>query len=128
MTGEELHGELIAAATAKGVSFRSFVAPLFNGQSWKIEQLRIARSPTELTVRRVRALIAGEPVPAARGTSGAPPRQSERVHGHAAGSGIGNAAIEHRRAIAEAAALHRRPGETLHDAASRIERQLKEAA
>jgi hypothetical protein len=62
MTGEELFAELDAAAREAGVSITRFAAPIFPC-AHKIEQLRLAKKVRQGTIARVRALIAGEPVP-----------------------------------------------------------------
>lgn len=122
LTGELLYAEIVAAADRSGASVRAFVAPLFNGASWKLEQLRIAKKPTPDTVARVRALIAGEPLPAIR--------RAKRGHVHRATGAVrvegelvpARDIIDQRRELAERAFAERRGGETLHDAVRRIGR------
>src|SRR5438270_7100144 len=67
VTGEQLHEELRVAAAAARVSIQKFARPLFSEPNWKLEQLRIAKHPTQLTIERVRALVAGLPIPPPRG-------------------------------------------------------------
>lgn len=132
MTGADLVEELWQAARRQGVTLGQFVAPLTCVPTKYVKQLRLAKSPTPATIERIRALIAGEPVPppppnnfqrfnayqAAAGTpAGYRKASAQRVDELAAARGK----IEHRRALAEAAAALRRPGETLADAVRRIE-------
>lgn len=120
-TGEQLCDELRVAAHASGVSLARFCAPLFKGESWKIEQLRIARKPLRRTVERVRALIAGEPVPEAPPS---PLRGRPQGHGrHRITDGdtrMTGDEIARRRALTDVAHAQRRPGETLHQAVNRL--------
>lgn len=133
-TGEELYAELCSAAAKAGKSLAGFVAPLFNGNSWKIEQLRIARAPTTITIARVRALCAGAPLPPTRtGRYDRDPRAFGLSRAEAEASGIPPSgrsinerrsledqlsrkdAIERSRRLAEIAHLTRRPGQPLAD-------------
>ncbi|HEY8593286.1 MAG TPA: hypothetical protein VIL42_10555 [Sphingomicrobium sp.] len=62
--GQKLYDELVAAAAAAGMGLKRFAQPLWNQDSgWKLEQLRIAKRPQAATIARVRALIAGDPLP-----------------------------------------------------------------
>ena len=131
-TGEQLYNELCGAAAKAGRSLGSFAAPLFNGASWKIEQMRIAVKPTGLTVRRVRALIAGEPLPEkVKGQVDRRLQMMTRAEAEAAGippsgrSKYEQHLLEQQRAsrdrlnwqmaISEEAKLTRRPGQTIAD-------------
>lgn len=134
VTGEQLHRELCAAARARGVSPQQFARPLFNEPNWKLEQMRIAKRPTQLTIDRVRALIAGAPLPPTRAgqyvrdarafglsrfaaeEAGIPP--SLRSSREAAGLALTlerKAAVERARDLAEIARETRRPGQCLAD-------------
>lgn len=61
-TGQEMVDAIMAGARAAGVSVNAFARPMSTQpQSW-LQQLSVVRRPTALTVRRVRQLLAGEPV------------------------------------------------------------------
>jgi hypothetical protein len=109
VTGEQLHDQVRAAAQASGQSIKAFVRPLFGDSSWKLEQLRIAKTPTQSTIDRVRALIAGEPLPAAPVS----PRKGLPL-------GLTGDEIARRRSLTYLAHHTRRPGETLHAAIRRL--------
>lgn len=122
VTGEQLYAEIRAAATASGRSLREYTRPLFgeSDSKWKLEQLRIARNPTRSTIERVRALLAGEPLPErpASPRKGLPlstdrrnPDGDHRLSGDE---------IARRRALTDVAHAERRPGETLHQAMMRL--------
>lgn len=66
-TGAELVAEIEKAAHAAGVSPTEFARPLSGMTNNFLAQLRIAKRPLASTIARVRALVAGEPVPAGRG-------------------------------------------------------------
>lgn len=136
ITGELLHSELCAAAAAAGKPVGAFVAPLFNGASWKLEQLRIARKPTPSTIARVRALIAGEPLPPhfrrdprtigltrlEAEEAGIPPSERSHYEGHLLRRAIEiKAHVERRLALCDRARLTRRPGQTLADAVRELQ-------
>lgn len=128
-TGEQLYNELCSAAAKAGRGLGGFAAPLFNGASWKIEQMRIAARPTPLTVRRVRALIAGEPIPGHRldvrhltmtraqaAELGVPPSGRAKYEQHLLEQQqSARARVEWQMAISEEAKLTRRPGQTIAD-------------
>jgi hypothetical protein len=64
ITGEKLYQELFEAASRSGEGILDFSYALFSGDpKWKLEQLRMAKQPKAVTIVRVRALIAGEPLP-----------------------------------------------------------------
>lgn len=62
-TGAELAADIRAAAQRAGLSLNRFVAPLAADPARFVEQLSRARQPLPRTIARIRALIAGEPVP-----------------------------------------------------------------
>lgn len=129
VTGQLLYDELADAALVAGVPLRQFVAPLFNEPSWKLEQLRIAKAPMPATIARVRALIAGEPLP---------PTRPSPVKGHTIGprheriigveTRLSGEVIAQRRNLAERAHAERHPGETLAAAVRRISHQQRTIA
>jgi hypothetical protein len=128
-TGEDLYEELRAAAAAAGISLHKFAAPLFGEPNWKLQQLRIAKAPKPLTIARVRALIAGEPVPQPvpspkRGI----PRGDETHRVNDGESRLNGDEIARRRALAESAAAMRAPGETIADAVRRVRAQQQSIA
>ena len=142
-TGEQLYEELCTAAARSGKSLAAFVGPLFKGASWKIEQMRIARAPTRQTIARVRALIAGEPLPPTRagrydrdprafGLSRleaeemGPPRSLRSINeGRSLEAALErSAAIDRARQLTELAHETRRPGQTLHDRVRELKREL----
>ncbi len=64
-SGADLARAIAVAATEKGVSPAVFARPLSpHPQTW-LFQLEVALAPKHWTVERVRALLAGEPVPTA---------------------------------------------------------------
>lgn len=134
VTGEQLHQELSDAAQAAGVPLYRFVAPLFNEPNWKLEQLRIAKRPTQSTIDRVSALISGEPIPPTRvgryvrdprafglsradaEAAGIPPSARSTDEGHTLERVTSEKArIERLRHWTELAHRSRRPGQTLAD-------------
>lgn len=143
VTGEQLYNEVCEAAAKSGRRLASFVAPLFNGNSWKIEQMRIAHAPTQITIDRVRALIAGEPLPPTRADAyvrderamglsraeaearGIPPSQRSILEG---GTLERQAAAKERTAwlleVSERAKTTRRPGQTIADRARELRQEI----
>jgi hypothetical protein len=133
-TGEQLYDELLEAAAKSGKSLAAFVAPLFNGASWKIEQMRIAARPKPLTVRRVRALIEGEPIPepnvdkrhltmtrARAADLGIPPSGRAKYEQHLLEQQRASRdRLEWQMAISEEARLTRRPGQSVADRAREL--------
>jgi hypothetical protein len=132
VTGEQLHAELTAAAARARVSLREFVEPLFNEPNWKLEQLRIAKCPTQSTIDRVRALVEGRPIPPTARVGNyrrADPRHLQMTRAEAEAAGIPPSGrcidlaqataektrVELSRHLAELAHLSRRPGQTLAD-------------
>jgi hypothetical protein len=126
-TGQDLYDELQRAARAAGTSLNKFAAPLFaEGQvPWKLEQLRIAKCPMPHTLARVRALIAGEPLPEARPSpiKGKTIRARYERPSGASESRLSSEAIAFRRNLTDLARTHRLPGETLHAAIRRLQHQ-----
>jgi hypothetical protein len=120
VTGEQLHDQVRAAAQASGQSIKAFVRPLFGDSSWKLEQLRIAKTPTQSTIDRVRALIAGEPLPAAPVSprKGLPLGKVRKVSDGE--HRLTGDEIARRRSLTYLAHHTRRPGETLHAAIRRL--------
>lgn len=128
-TGVELAEELRAAAASAGVSIYAFVTPLAtsNASSF-LANLSTAQHPKPLTIARVRALCAGEPLPEAR------PSTFEKRFGltrHAVpeprdSGGQRTALIE----LGERAAARRLPGETLAASLKRLEQdgEVEESA
>lgn len=134
ITGEQLHCELTDAAQAAGVPLRRFVAPIFDEPNWKLEQLRIAKKPTQSTIERVRALISGAPIPPTRTgryfrdprafglsradaeAAGIPPSSRSINERHGLARVIAEKArVERLRQWTELAHVSRRPGQTLAD-------------
>jgi hypothetical protein len=122
-TGADLYEELRVAAAAAGVTIQKFARPLFAEPNWKLEQLRIAKHPTQLTIDRVRALVTGRIIPPARPSNikginlrrGDPaPAGEARVPGEV---------IEARRRLTDLAHAERLPGETLDAAVARLQHQ-----
>jgi hypothetical protein len=129
-TGEQLYNELCEAAGRVRKSLAAFAAPLFNGASWKIEQMRIAAKPTDLTVRRVRVLIAGEALPekghvhpchqrmtrAKAEAAGIPPSGRSQYEQHLLEQQRkSRTSLDWQMAISEHAKLSRRPGQSIAD-------------
>lgn len=134
VTGEMLHQELGAAARAAGVSIQKFSTPLFNEPNWKLEQLRIAKHPKPSTIARVRALVAGEPLPPPSGNQYCRDARAfglSRIEAEKAGIPPSSRSInesrnlelqqqrrsaaEYARYLADVARETRRPGQTLAD-------------
>lgn len=134
VTGEQLWHALSVAAAAAGMSIQKFSRPLFNEPNWKLEQLRIAKRPSRATIARVRAHIAGEPLPPTRAghyvrderafglsrvqaeAAGIPPsRRSVREGSLLEQQLATRRRMELRRDLADAARLSRRPGQVLAD-------------
>ena len=114
VTGSDLVHQLWVAASAKGVSLSAFVQPLSSQPVKYIRQLQQALHPGPLTIERVQALIEDRPVPPPQSRPGIRPA-AELVREN----------IEWRRALTEAAAAERRPGETLHAAVQRVAEELR---
>lgn len=125
VTGEQLYQEICTAAARAGKSLAAFARPLFP-DTWKIEQLRIARYPTATTIARVRALIAGEPLPPPEKRLGltrldaeeagmAPSRRSIREAASLSTALDRQTRLERARDLAEAARATRKPGQCVAD-------------
>jgi hypothetical protein len=141
VTGEMLHEELRVAAAAAGVSLHKFARPLFSEPNWKLEQLRIAKHPTQLTIDRVRALVGGLPIPPSRGQyirdpraiglsraeaedAGIPPSaRSVNEHALLSQQAAAKARVELNRQLAELAHQTRRPGQCLADRVRELRRE-----
>jgi hypothetical protein len=119
VTGEQLYDELCRAAGAAGKSLSALVAPLFNGSSWKIEQIRIAQAPKPQTIARVRALIAGEPLPEGYASARKGRREDHRRNTDGDHRMSGDE-IARRRALTDLARAKQRPGEPLDLAVKRL--------
>jgi hypothetical protein len=136
VTGEQLYNELCTAAANAGQSLASFVEPLFNGASWKIEQMRIAKAPRPRTIERVRALVAGRPLPAVRDRRamgltrieaeaiGLPPSKRSIYEQYLLEERLkAKARLETIRYLSEEARLSRRPGQTLQERLLELQRE-----
>lgn len=122
VTGEALYDEMRIAAHAAHTTILKFASALYPADTgWKLEQLRIARCPRPLTIARVRALIAGEPIPAA-GVGNNKGRTGRRgaLVGDAPETRLTGDEISRRRDLTEQALAERLPGETIHDAIRRL--------
>jgi hypothetical protein len=134
VTGQHLWDEIRQAAARAGMSMQRFSAPLFNEPNWKLEQLRIAKRPKPSTIARVRALIAGEPIPppsgnqycAARRPLGLTRTAAEQAGFPPSGRSVAEnrnlaqalerkARVDHARDLSELARATRRPGQCLAD-------------
>jgi hypothetical protein len=109
---------------------QKFSAPLFNEPNWKLEQLRIAKRPKPSTIARVRALIAGQPIPPPSGNQYCRAART-RIEAEEAGLAPSARSVRERqtlkqqmerrgrvdlaRHLAELAHVSRRPGQTLAD-------------
>jgi len=118
-SGRDLVDALRAAAAKRGVSLRLFVAPLSSNQTAFITSLEMAQKPYQLTIDRVAALIAGEPVPPAR-KSNFQGHDGTCARHHNGEAMIRADEIEERRRLARQAHDIRRPGETLEAAIKRL--------
>lgn len=63
VTGADAVAALKAAAEARGISVAKFVEPLSSSPTSWLQDLQHAAAPREVTLARVRALLAGEPIP-----------------------------------------------------------------
>lgn len=119
-SGQDLAQQLRIAANARGMTLAQFVAPLVLSTAENfIAQLLRSDRPLPLTVRRVRACIAGEPVPPPRsspfkGCTGRKRRPSDVNHRFTGDE------LERRRRQTDQAHAERRPGETIHQAIRRL--------
>jgi len=125
MTGQDLYDDLQRAAHAAGTTLNKFAAPLFaEGQTaWKLEQLRIAHNPMPHTIARVRALIAGEPLPEARTSpiKGKTIRTRDERPSGSSETRLSGDVIAARRNLTDQARTERLPGETLAAAVRRLQ-------
>lgn len=120
ITGEQLYNELRAAAAKSGKSLTKFVAPLYSDNT-KLEQLRMAKTPKQTTVDRVRALLAGQSLPEIRPSPRkGVPTAGDRLKGANGEYRITGEEIASRRALTDLARTDRLPGETLQDAIKRL--------
>ncbi len=62
-TGADVVAALKAAAAERGMPVAKFVEPLTSSPTSWLQELQHATSPREVTLARVRALLAGEPIP-----------------------------------------------------------------
>jgi len=114
---------LRTASAKAGVPLYQFIEPIaLSTPKNLLAQLAMATKPVQATIDRVRALIAGEPIP--------PPRESpfrghygkrERPHDHSRDRHITEDVLMYRRSLAERAHAERMPGETVHQALRRIQ-------
>lgn len=74
-SGTVLIAEIEAAAKIRGITARAFVGPLYpDNPSAALNTIRKASHPTERTVARIRALIAGGPIACEVNPAAAPKR------------------------------------------------------
>lgn len=83
VTGAALADLVTAEARRRGVSVDRFATDLSRWPAKWLAQLRAARRPTAATVARVRALLAGEPVPRPAANNFQSPRNGSAYHPHA---------------------------------------------
>lgn len=144
VTGEQLYDELVRAAGRAGRSISAFAAPIFS-DTWKLEQLRIARTPKATTIERVRALIEGRPIPDKGSLYVRDPRAFGMSRAEAEAAGIPPsqrslhenqslaAVLERKRRaeqlleLAEVARETRRPGQCLADRVRELRREMAAA-
>jgi hypothetical protein len=118
-SGQDLAQQLRSAAKARGMTLAQFIAPLVLSTAENfITQLSRSDRPLPLTVRRVRACIAGEPVPPPRSSpfKGCTGRKRRTDVNHRFTSDE----LERRRRQTDQAHAERRPGETIHQAIRRL--------
>jgi hypothetical protein len=119
-TGPALVDALRAAAAKAGRPLYVFVQPLVTSNSSNfLAQLGRADRPLQITVDRVRALIAGEPIP--------PPRPSNfkgcygrHERSHSGEAAMSAAELERRKLLTHTAHAKRLAGETVAAAVKRL--------
>lgn len=141
VTGRDLVHQLWVAAAARGADLNAFIRPLTSDPGKFVGQLREARRPKPATIERVRALIEGRELPPSHNQ----PKVAYSTCTRAERERLGLAPsarqlrdedqlirrlnerdmVEYRRALAEAAATARRPGETLHAAVQRVAAEIR---
>jgi hypothetical protein len=140
LTGADLVHQLWTAARAQGVTLGTFVKPLTSDPTKWLGQLREAHRPKPATLERVAALIEGRDIPPPHNKPAVGYSTCTRAEREFRGLAPSSRQVrdekqievrirdrdnlEWRRAIAEAAADERLPGETLHAACRRIEHEL----
>lgn len=134
--GEHLADALQREARRRGVSLTRLVAPLWGkDRQYRVETLRGVRRPNQETIARIRALIAGQPLPARPPRKAHPNQNVRRVDREEAGLPPSKREIAESEKIARDAgqrereevaklAAHRArssrlPGETLAEAVKR---------
>ena len=125
-TGEQLYQELVAEARRRQKAVSVLARKIWHvDPRRRLEQMRCAAEPKPLTVDRIRAVIAGQPVEPA--TIRDPSRRfARRRNGAGTSSRLANqanarAAVEERLRLSRLAEARRLPGETLERAARRLE-------
>lgn len=126
-TGTQLLAELRGAAAAKGVPLMQFIDPLVTSTPDKlVNQLALSRHPRQLTIDRVRACVAGQPVPPAQAARPGFVPGFTGQHRDAKRDRIPRSPradeLEQRKRLAETARGARLPGETLEQAMQRLGR------
>lgn len=125
-TGADLAGAIRSEAERRGVTIATLVSELRPGHPSKyLEQLQLSQKPTASTVARIRALLAGEPVPPLpdprrRGTN-----STASTLASADRQGSERAAQERLKRDGFRAHEVRRPGEALADANARLGQRLR---
>lgn len=140
-SGEDLYQELIAEAKRRSVGVYHLGRKLWPyGTNWKLEQLRIAKAPQEATIKRIRAVIAGESIEPSFDAEVDPPAPIARAHRRELGLAPSQREHEENRLLERQLEIKRQledridvcrlahakrlPGETLHAAAARLEREI----
>lgn len=115
--GTTIIDALWKAARAHDKDLVAFIAPLSSQPTKWLRQLREAKNPTAATLERVKALLEGREVPQLA-TAAPSVKRGRPIHAEI----IAKGELERRRQLAERAAAERLPGETLHDAVTRLAR------
>lgn len=119
-TGPQLLAEIREAAKRAGQSPSTFMLPLTNNPWGLTGTLQRALRPSDRTIARVRALCAGEPLPASDNKATAMAQRERAV--------AETAALEERRALSRAALERPRDGSTLADMVQALSEQIEAEA
>jgi hypothetical protein len=133
VSGKQLADELREAAAAKGVTIRSLIAPLCQVPKGYLACLERSKRPHPATVARVRALIAGKPLPPPppsgfQSRSGGPSPNKQKADATRAEISAENNRLQQQLQLTDEARETRKPGQTLADRIREIRDRLEAEA